>query len=111
MPRRKEAFPLLADADRIRGTGRRWRNLSRTYRRLVLLARTLDKSPDATAAKSEGSGYRPNRIIGILIGLRAGNILAAIAWRFVAVASKRANVGRTLTLRVIPPQLREAADV
>jgi hypothetical protein len=43
--------------------------------------------------------------------MRTGNILAAIAERFVAVASKPANVGRTLTLCVIPPQLREAAEV
>jgi hypothetical protein len=43
--------------------------------------------------------------------MRTGNILAAIAERFVAVASKPANVGRTLTLCVILPQLREAAEV
>jgi hypothetical protein len=53
------------------------------------------------AAKSEGSGYRP----GLIIGMRTGNILAAIAERFVAVGSEPANVGRTLTLCVIPPQL------
>jgi len=37
--------------------------------------------------------------------MRTGNILAAIAERFVAVGSEPANVGRTLTLCVIPPQL------
>jgi hypothetical protein len=43
--------------------------------------------------------------------MRTGNILAAIAERFVAVACKPANVGRTLALSVIPPQLPEAVIV
>jgi hypothetical protein len=50
-------------------------------------------------------------LIGMLIGMRAGKILAAVAERLVAVTCKRANVGRTLTLCIIPPQLGEAADV
>jgi hypothetical protein len=47
----------------------------------------------------------------MLIGMRAGKILAAIAERLVAAASQRANGGRMLTLWVLPPQLREAGDV
>jgi len=51
-----------------------------------------NKSPEAIAAKSEGSGYRPD----LIIGMRTGNILAAVAERFVAVTSLPATVGRTL---------------
>ena len=97
-----------ANADRVRGIGRRERNLSRAYGRLlVLLARMQNKSPEAIAAKSEGSGYRPD----LIIGMRTGNILAATAERFVAVTSLPATVGRTLRLCFIPSQLRDAANV
>jgi hypothetical protein len=53
------------------GHWERERNLSRAYGRLlVLLARMQNKSPEAIAAKLEGSGYRPD----LIIGMRTGNI-------------------------------------
>jgi len=66
-----------------------------------------NKSPEAIAAKSEGSGYRPD----LIIGMRTGNILAAVAERFVAVTSLPATVGRTLRRYFISLQLRGAANV
>jgi hypothetical protein len=66
-----------------------------------------NKSPEGIAAKSEGSGYRPD----LIIGMRTGNILAAIAERFVAVTTKPASVGPTLRRRVVPSPVREAVNV
>ena len=62
--------------------GRRWRNLSLTYHRpLMQLARTHHNRPTPQRRSQRAPGYRSDLITGMLIGIRAGKILAAMAER------------------------------